>query len=143
VCLDPAAGAHTGIGPAAYAEYERVFGSRVVGYWPTHRVNDGLDLIELLLGPEGREPDLLIHPGCTHLIGAFNGYAHAERGGEFLPWPKDPSHPHEDLMDALRGIKDAMPDGRRAAPSSAGSPPGRSLTEGGRPGAEDGPRHPA
>jgi hypothetical protein len=118
VRLDPASTARTGIGPAAYGEYEKVFGRQVLSYWPSHPVTDGLDQIEVLLGPEGREPDLIIHPDCVHLIAAFNGYVHAERGGEFMPWPKDPNNPHEDMMDALRGgIRDAMPEGHRPQPN--------------------------
>ena len=127
VRLDPAASAHSGVGPAAYGEYERIFGRRLVAYWPQHGVVDGLDTIELLLGPEGREPDLIIHPRCTNLIAAFNGYSHAERAGEFMPWPKLLDHPHEDLMDALRGgIRDAMPEGRRG-PSGLRRVPGQQV----------------
>jgi Terminase large subunit, T4likevirus-type, N-terminal len=49
VRLDPASAARTGIGPTAYAEFERVFGPRVLGRWPSHRVLDGLDQLEVLL----------------------------------------------------------------------------------------------
>src|SRR5262249_53388508 len=49
VRLDPAATARSSLGPAAYSEYERVFGARIVSRWPTHLVLDGLDTIELLL----------------------------------------------------------------------------------------------
>ena len=60
----------------------------------------------------------LIHPRCTHLIAAFNGYVRHEERGEFTSRPKDPNHPHEDLMDALRGgIRDAMPEGRKPQPA--------------------------
>ena len=112
VRLDPAASARTGVGPAAFGEYKRVFG-RQVSYWPPHLVADGLDQIELLLGPLSRPPDLVIHPRCEHLIAAFNGYSRATQGGEFLNHPLDPQHPHEDLMDSLRGgIRDAFPEGR-------------------------------
>src|SRR4029077_7733552 len=38
----PASAAPYGVGPAAYGEYERVFGSRLLGKWPQHRVLDGL-----------------------------------------------------------------------------------------------------
>jgi phage terminase large subunit-like protein len=116
VRLDPASSARTGVGPAAFAEYEKVFGRRALAYWPQHLVADGLDQVELLLGPVDRPPDLLIHPRCSHLIGAFNGYVRASRAGEHMAYPLDPNHPHEDMMDALRGgIRDAMPEGRRPA----------------------------
>ena len=43
VRLDPAATAHTSLGPVAYNEYARVFGERITGRWPSHPVVDGLD----------------------------------------------------------------------------------------------------
>ena len=58
VRLDPAASARSSLGPAAYSEYEREFGSRIIGRWPTHLVLDGLDTIENLLDTG----DLKIHP---------------------------------------------------------------------------------
>jgi hypothetical protein len=113
VRLDPAASAKTGIGPAAYSEYERVFGSRVLGRWPVHSVVDGLDQIEILL----ETGCLIIHPRCTRLIAAFHGYSRAKRGGTILDYPEENLHPHEDLMDALRGgIRDLFPEGRRIQP---------------------------
>jgi phage terminase large subunit-like protein len=119
VRLDPAASARTGIGPAAYNEYERVFGSRYIARWPAHRVVDGLDQIELLLGGTSGTPRLLIHPRCVHLIKAFQNYRRKESNtGEFLDDPVDPQHPFEDHMDALRGgVRDAMPEGRKAPPN--------------------------
>jgi hypothetical protein len=114
VRLDPASTARSALGPAAYGEYQRIFGTRLVNRWPPHSVTDGLDQIELLLGPPDREPDLLIHPRCVHLVAAMSNYARACRGGQFADWPADPQHPHEDLMDSLRGgIRDAQPFGRR------------------------------
>lgn len=113
VRLDPAASARTGIGPAAYSEYERIFGARVLGRWPVHPVVDGLDQIEILLDTGC----LIIHPRCTHLIAAFQGYSRAKRGGMILDYPAETLHPHEDLMDALRGgIRDVFPEGRRIQP---------------------------
>jgi hypothetical protein len=93
VQLDPASSARTGVGPAAYAELERVFGSRITSYLPTHRVLDGLDTIELLLGSESREPDLIIHPRCKDLIQAISSYVRAQRGGEWLSFRLIPSTP--------------------------------------------------
>lgn len=125
VRIDPAANARTGIGPAAYHEYERVFGSRLAR-WPMHGVVDGLDQIELLLGgpqkpPPGqavKSPRILIHPRCKHLIDAFQNYRRKEQNGSFLDSPVDPQHPAEDLMDCLRGgIRDAFPEGRVVAPN--------------------------
>lgn len=112
--LDPAATAHSGVGPAAFGEYKRVFGERRTQFWPQHLVIDGLDQLELLMGGKYREPELLIHPRCQHLIDAFNGYVRKEVNGIFLPVPKDPQHPYEDLMDALRGgVRHCLPEGRK------------------------------
>jgi len=106
VRLDPAATARSSLGPAAYGEYERVFGSRILDRWPFHLVMDGLDTIELLLDSD----NLIIHPRCLHLKDAFRNYCHKRRRGEWLDEPAD-GHPEEDLMDALRGgIRDALPD---------------------------------
>ena len=108
--LDPAAAARTGIGPAAYGEFERIFGPRSTAHWPKHRVADGLDQLEVLLD----KGLLLIHPRCTRLKAAFQNYLRKRTGrGDWLDEPEDPQHPHEDLMDALRGgVRDRFPEGR-------------------------------
>lgn len=112
VRLDPAASARTGVGPAAFAEYEAVFGRRALSYWPTHGVADGLDLVESFVAVD--PPQLAIHPDAGHLIAAFENYVRAKRGGQWAGYPEDPQHPHEDLMDALRGgLVDRFPAGRR------------------------------
>ncbi len=109
VRLDPAADAHSSLGPAAYGEYERVFGSRFTGRWPGHLVLDGLDMIESLL----ETGNLTIHPRCKHLISAFLNYAKTKRANEWLGFPAKENHPAEDLMDSLRGgLRDAFPEGR-------------------------------
>jgi hypothetical protein len=111
VRLDPAANARSSLGPAAYGEYERVFGSRIIGRWPGHLVLDGLDTLEMLLDTG----NLLIHPRCLKLKDAFLNYAKAKRAGQFVDYPAD-GHPEEDMMDSLRGgVRDAMPEGRPSA----------------------------
>jgi hypothetical protein len=117
VLIDPAAGARTGVGPAAEGEYQRVFGS-LVRRWPLRGVLDSLNQVETLLGPETRPPDVLIHPRCETLIAAFFGYSRVERAGEFLDEPLDPNHPHEEMIDSLRGaVADKWPEGRRPQPT--------------------------
>jgi hypothetical protein len=107
VRLDPAATARSSLGPAAYSEYQRVFGSRIVARWPHHLVLDGLDTIELLLDTA----NLTIHPRCAQLRDAFRNYCRQRRGGQWIDFPAD-GHPEEDLIDALRGgIRDALPEG--------------------------------
>ncbi len=128
VRLDPAATARTSIGPAAYNEYARVFGERIISRWPQHGVADGLGQIELMLGTASREPRIVIHPRCKHLIAALQNYRREERGGEFLDTPVDPQHPHEDLCDALRGgIRDAFPEGRTSPSALRTTPASRIL----------------
>jgi hypothetical protein len=108
VRIDPAASARSALGPAAYGEYERVFGSRVLARWPQHLVLDGLDTLESLL----ETGNLLVHPRCQHLRSAFLNYCKLRRGGQWIDYPAD-GHPEEDLMDALRGgVRDALPEGR-------------------------------
>ena len=115
--LDPAATARTGIGMAAYGEYEAVFGARFVDKWPQHRVIDGLDQLELLVGTPKRTSDLYIHPRAKHLIEAMKTYRHDERRGEILDGPAPVQHPSEDLCDALRGaVRFLMPEGHRPKP---------------------------
>ncbi len=107
VRMDPAAVARSALGPAAYGEYERVFGPRLMARWPQHPVLDGLDTIDLLL----ELGNLTIHPRCVKLKEAFGNYRRQRRGGEWIDFPED-GHPEEDMMDALRGgLRDAMPDG--------------------------------
>ncbi len=109
VRLDPASSARTGVGPAAFGEFERVFGTRITERWPQHPVLDGLDQLEILLD----SGCLLIHPRCTHLKAAFQDYTRAHRGGDWLDEPASPQNPAEDLMDALRGgVRDRFPEGR-------------------------------
>jgi hypothetical protein len=112
VRVDPAATARSSLGPAAYSEYERVFGSRILARWPHHMVLDGLDTLELLL--DGG--NLLIHPRCNHLKQAFRSYCRQRRGGQWIDFPAD-GHPEEDMIDALRGgVRDALPHGNALEP---------------------------
>ena len=113
VRLDPAATARSSLGPAAYSEYERVFGSRILARWPQHLVLDGLDTLELLL----ETGNLTIHPRCVRLRDAFRNYCRQRRGGQWIDFPAD-GHPEEDMIDALRGgVRDALPGGSAAAVS--------------------------
>jgi hypothetical protein len=81
IYLDPASTARSGVGPAARGEFARVLGERITECWPVHRVLEGLDQIEILLGAPPREPDLWIHPRCKFLIDSFKTYRRAERHG--------------------------------------------------------------
>lgn len=113
VYLDPAANARSGVGPAARGEFARVLGERITEPWPVHRVLEGLDQVEILLGAPPREPDLWIHPRCRFLIDSLRTYRRAERHGEILDAPADPQHPAEEAIDTLRGaVRTVFPEGR-------------------------------
>jgi hypothetical protein len=110
VRLDPASRARTSIGVAAYLEYERVFGDRITSKWPPHQVVDGLDFMEMLLD----RGLLMIHPRCKDLVSAFVNYRRrVDSNGFVFNEEADNQHPHDDMMDALRGgIRDVFPQGR-------------------------------
>jgi hypothetical protein len=117
IYLDPASTARSGVGPAARGEFARVLGERITTTWPDHRVLEGLDQIEILLGGPDREPDLIVHPRCAFLIESFQTYRRAERRGEILDWPEDPQHPAEEALDSLRGaVRVVYPEGRVESP---------------------------
>jgi len=112
VRVDPAARAETGIGPAAYAEYEKVFG-RLLAKWPSHGVVDGLEFMEALF----ETGCLVVHPRCVHLIEALQNYRRKETGGIVINYPAANQSPHEDMCDALRGgIRDRFPEGNAPKP---------------------------
>jgi hypothetical protein len=96
---DPAGKAQNPIGPTVLEEYERAGLSLTP--WPITTVLDGLAKIESVVSIA--PPRLTIHPRCTRLIEAFGNYRRAQRQGQWIDRPEDPQHPHEDLMDALRG----------------------------------------
>jgi hypothetical protein len=111
---DPAGSARTAVGPSVLGEYERA-GLRL-NPWPRAGVADSLALLDSFISVE--PPGLLVHPRCTHLLTAFANYQRLKRGSQFLDIPVDPQHPHEDLIDPLRGgLQDRFPDGRRPAPA--------------------------
>lgn len=114
---DPAGGARTAIGPTVLGEYERG-GLRNLQQWPrTGSVVDGLALLESFLRPADGSTRLLIHPRCEDTVRAFRGYVRARRAGRWSDHPEDPQHPHEDLIDAIRGgLRLAYPEGRLVAP---------------------------
>jgi hypothetical protein len=120
VSTDSAGGARNPVGPTVIAEYERAglvgrYGQ--IERWPVGSVADSLALLDGLISPSVGEPRLLIHPRCTRLITALSNYRRATRRGQLQDFPEDPQHPHEDLVDALRGgLKVALPDGRAELP---------------------------
>jgi DNA polymerase III delta prime subunit len=113
---DPAGGAATGIGVTVLGEFERA--GLKLETWPRYpgSVLDGLKLLESFVAVE--PPNMLIYPECVHTIAAFHNYKRAQRAGQWVDRPVDPQHPHEDVMDALRGgLQARFPEGRKPAPA--------------------------
>jgi hypothetical protein len=106
------------VGPTVIAEYQRcgMVGESGILQWPRYTgcVRDGLGRIESLLRSADGTTRLQIHPRCKHLDAALRSYARARRAGQWMDYPADPQHPHEDLIDALRGgLAVACPDDRK------------------------------
>jgi len=119
---DPAGGSRNPVGPTVIAEYERA-GLRPLRRWPLASVADGLALVESFACPADGRPRLTIHPRCEALTRGMRNYRRAKRGGQWQDYPEDPQHPHEDLVDALRGgLRDAFPEGRTPRPTLARVP---------------------
>jgi len=118
IYTDPAGKARTAVGPTVLGEYER--SGLKAEPWPLRPVADGLALVESFVAPAAGGCSIAVHPRCKNLIAAFQHYRRAKRAGQWMDWPEDPQHPHEDLMDALRGgLCARFPDGRRPAPKYA------------------------
>ncbi|QDV38271.1 hypothetical protein [Tautonia plasticadhaerens] len=124
---DPAGNARTAVGPTVLGEYERT-GLRNLSFWPSGAsVTDGLALVESFLRPADGGTRLLVHPRCEHTVRAFRNYRREKRAGQWTDRPEDPQHPHEDLLDALRGgLRNRYPEGRRPPPPM-GRVPARSV----------------
>jgi hypothetical protein len=112
IWMDPAGTSRTSIGPTVIGELERG-GLHGLRPWPRGAVADSLALVESFLQPADGRSRLLIHPRCAALVQALASYRRARRGGQWQDYPEDPQHPHEDLVDALRGgLKALFPEGR-------------------------------
>jgi len=117
ISTDSAGGARNPVGPTVIAEYQRcgLVGAGGILQWPKYPgcVTDGLRLIENLVRSADGTVRLIVHPRCKHLNAAMRSYARARRAGQWMDYPADPQHPHEDLVDALRGgLRLMLPEGR-------------------------------
>jgi hypothetical protein len=122
VSTDPAGGARNPVGPTVIAEFERV-GLRPLRRWPLGSVADGLALIESFVDPADGGSRFRIHPRCVAVIRGMENYRRAKRSGQWQDYPEDPQHPHEDLVDSLRGgLRVCFPEGRCSQPSLARVP---------------------
>ncbi|WP_165221871.1 hypothetical protein [Aquisphaera insulae] len=130
VSTDSAGGARNPVGPTVIAEYQRcgLVGEGGIQSWPKYPgcVNEGLGLIENLVRSADGGARLILHPRCRRLDVALRSYARARRGGQWMDYPADPQHPHEDLIDALRGgLKLSLPEDRGQARGLARARVGR------------------
>jgi hypothetical protein len=117
ISTDPAGGSRNPVGPTVIAEFERV-GLRPLRRWPIGPIADGLALVESFIHSADGQPRLILHPRCQALARALANYRRARRGGQWQDYPEDPQHPHEDLVDALRGgLRVCFPEGRIVQPS--------------------------
>lgn len=106
---DPSGGQHTGTNTTVDAEYRKA-GLPLV-HWPKRggSVKDGLSLIETFLGG-----NLLVHPRCKATRTALLNFRRKRKNNQWIDDPEDPQHPHEDIIEALRGgLLDKWPRGRR------------------------------
>ena len=109
---DPAGGSRNPVGPTVIAEFERA-GLRPLHRWPIGSIADGMALLESFVQPADGGARLLIHPRCQAIARGLENYRRAKRGGQWQDYPEDPQHPHEDLVNALRGgLRSAYPEGR-------------------------------
>lgn len=112
---DPAGNSRTGIGLTVLAEYARA-GLKLTP-WPSYSGSkpDGLALLGSFVSVA--PPGLIVHPRCLQLRTAFANYRRKKVRGQWTDLPEEPQHPHEDLMDALRGgLMFKYPSGRRPEP---------------------------
>jgi hypothetical protein len=121
VSTDSAGGARNPVGPTVIAEYERagLRGYRGLEHWPKYAgsIQDSLQLVEALIRSADGTANLKIHPRCKRLIDALQAYTRAKRAGQYMDYPEEPQHPHEELVDALRGgLKVEFQEGRRVPP---------------------------
>ncbi len=119
VSTDPAGNSRTAVGPTVRGEYERagLSGRNGLESWPTGKKADGLQLLEALLQSADGTINLTIHPRCRRLIAAFRCYTRAKFSRQWMDYPEDPQHPHEDLIDPLAGgLKLEFPQGRAPQP---------------------------
>jgi hypothetical protein len=116
VTTDDAGGARNPVGPSVLELYRAagLSGRWGLECWPkgAGSVADTLSLLDSFLTAADGSVWLTIHPRCVHLIRALQNYRRAKRGGQWQDYPEQ-VHPHEDLVDPLRGaLQIEFPGGR-------------------------------
>ncbi len=118
VSTDSAGGARNPMGDTVIATYERVGlkGRRGLEHWQRYPgcILDGLGLVESFVRSADGIAYLYVHPRCVKTIAAFQSYSRDKVSGQWVDYPKDPQHPHEEMIDAVRGgLKLEFPDSRK------------------------------
>jgi hypothetical protein len=122
VSTDPSGSQRTAVGPTVMGEYLRVGlkGRHGLERWlgaPKIKKQDTLQFVEAMLLSADGSVSLLVHPRCKALIRAFRSYVRAQVQNQWMDYPKEPQHPHEDLIDPLAGaLKLEFPEGRLPRP---------------------------
>lgn len=105
--FDSAGSARTATGKTVFAEYEAVglIGNAGMETWEKYpgSVADTLEHLDALVCSADGTRSLKIHPRCRRTIAAFQGYERKVVANQVTDEPKDPQHPHEEMIDALRG----------------------------------------
>lgn len=128
VSTDSAGGSANPVGITVFAEYENagLRGDHGIERWPKYpgSLIDGLNLTEAWVCAADGTRRILIHPRCQRLVQAFQAYARRRVRGQWLEVPEDPQHPHEDLIDPVRGLlKLLYPDANRPGTTYYASTP--------------------
>lgn len=121
VSTDSAGGAKNPIGPTVIAEYQRagLVGNLGLEHWPKYpgSVLDSLQLLEAFVRSADGSVGLTVHPRAKRTIDAFGSFQRAKKGGQYQDYPQEDNHPHEDMIDPIRGALHLMlPSGRRPEP---------------------------
>jgi hypothetical protein len=96
--------------------------SRCGGEWIRYLVENAQARRVALIAPKAADVRDVMAEGESGLPAIYHrGFGRGTNppsGREILDYPEGPQHPHEDLMDALRGgIRDVFPKGRRLVPA--------------------------
>ena len=121
MCSSDLGGDRNPMGVTVLSVYERVglVGRNGIEYWPKYpgSVQNSLQFLESFVMSADKRIWLKIHPRCERLSEAFKSYTRKMSDNQLLDKPEDPQHPHEELIDALRGaLTTIFPDAHRPEP---------------------------
>lgn len=108
VSVDSAAGDRNPVGESVYSIYEGLglTGSNGrIEPWDKYpgSVLDTLTMLEGFIVSASGSRALKLHPRCERTKSAIEGFRRKLKDGQPTDQPVDPQHPHEEMVDALRG----------------------------------------